>query len=539
MAAVAVVAVALVAVAGGCGGGKADEVRFQNASEPGPKPFTEPTDVPKGSSTASTPTTSSSSSSGSSSSGGSSSAGSGSSGSGSSGSGSSNSGSGSGSSDSGSGSSGSGSSDSGASGAGASSGASGAASGEEQKRGAFTERNTVCDREKLISALAADEGKLKAWAEAAGVDADQQAVAEYIRELKPSTLTRDTQVTTHSYENGEATEYQAILTKGTAVLVDDSGKPVARCVCGNPLSEPAELEQTTKCVNCPPDYQPSDSGQGGPCEEKCARPEPNPPPTLPPTAPPAKPNTNPVDVAKAELDKCKRDKGGLKNCEKEYEATRELCARNPINKACDSSVCFDAALDVSKNACPSYIDGELGACLGKENNDAKNACLKQVRDLKAKCIADPTQADCKLDLPTKGVKLRQKCGSEPARPECVAVQLDCLRNPGQFRCEGLRNACQAGPDRPDCKGAQQFRLSCLKTPELPECKGVTPPTAAGQNPDQTGEQQGEQGTDTGTGTGDTGTGTGSGDTGTGDGAGQTPGGETPQPETPQEQPGGE
>ena len=158
-------------------------------------------------------------------------------------------------------------------------------------------------------------------------------------------------MTTHSYENGEAKAYQAILRKGTAVLVDDSGKPVARCICGNPLSEPAELEQTTQCIDCPRGYQPSAS-QGGTCEGGCSRPEPNPPPTLPPTAPPAKPTQTPIDAAKAALDKCKKDKGGIKNCETEYEATRDLCAKNPLNKACDSSVCFDAALDVSKNACP-------------------------------------------------------------------------------------------------------------------------------------------------------------------------------------------
>ena len=492
IAAVAVVAVALIAVASGCGGGKADQVRFQNASDPGPKPFTEPTDVPKGSSTVSTSTSSSSSSSSS-----------------------------------------SGSSDSSSSG---SSGGSGAQSGEEPTRGSFTTRNTVCDREKLISALAADEGKLKAWADALGIDSDQQAVAEYIRKLKPSTLTRDTQVTTHSYENGEAKEYQAILRKGTAVLVDDSGKPVARCVCGNPLTEPAELEQTTKCINCPRNYQPSDTGAGGPCDERCSRPEPNPPPVLPPTNPPLKPNTDPIAAAKDALDKCKKDKGGLDKCKTEYETTRKLCAADPFNKACDSSVCFNAIVDFSSDGCSSYIDQNdiLGECLKREG-DAKTDCLNKLRDLQKKCAATPTDKDCVGDPKIKAFRLRRLCLTNAGRPECRSVILDCIRNP-QFGCDDLRVACNAKPDRPDCKAARDFRVACLTTPNLPECQGVALPTAGQQQQlqqEQQPDQQGEQGTGTeqpeqGGGTGDTGTG------GTG-GTGETPeqgGQQQTQPEQP-------
>jgi hypothetical protein len=39
------------------------------------------------------------------------------------------------------------------------------------------------------------------------------------------------------------------------VLVDKDGKPVARCRCGNPLTEPAVVETAT-CFGCPAHYRP-------------------------------------------------------------------------------------------------------------------------------------------------------------------------------------------------------------------------------------------------------------------------------------------
>jgi hypothetical protein len=65
------------------------------------------------------------------------------------------------------------------------------------------------------------------------------------------------------------------MQKGTAVLVDKDGKPVVRCRCGNPLTEPVELDEQVKCINCPSDYKPPP-----PCEpgDACYRPSPNPPP---------------------------------------------------------------------------------------------------------------------------------------------------------------------------------------------------------------------------------------------------------------------
>jgi hypothetical protein len=165
----------------------------------------------------------------------------------------------------------------------------------------------VCDREKLIKLLLANPDRLRAWANALGIDATPKAVADYIRKLRPVTLTRDTQVTNHSFLDGDAQPYQAILQKGTAVLVDQTGKPVTRCRCGNPLSEPVKLSGTVKCIDCPPAYRPPPpcnyTDEKGDCYAKQ------------PEAPPVKGEEKPSDTTDCEhdpsspgcADKCKQD----------------------------------------------------------------------------------------------------------------------------------------------------------------------------------------------------------------------------------------
>ncbi len=101
------------------------------------------------------------------------------------------------------------------------------------------------------------------------------AVARYIRKLKPVTLTRDTRVTNHSFVDGRAVGFQAILQAGTAVLVDENGEPVARCRCGNPLLEPVFIK-TAKCHGCPPNYKPPKGCAYG-SDELRTRLYPNPP----------------------------------------------------------------------------------------------------------------------------------------------------------------------------------------------------------------------------------------------------------------------
>lgn len=118
-----------------------------------------------------------------------------------------------------------------------------------------TGSDLVCNRELLIRSLKARPDRLREWARVVGVEPSYAAVARYIRRLRPVTLTRDTRVTNHSFVDGRAVPFQAILQAGTAVLVDKDGTPVARCRCGNPLTKPVFYSQAT-CNGCPPHYRP-------------------------------------------------------------------------------------------------------------------------------------------------------------------------------------------------------------------------------------------------------------------------------------------
>jgi hypothetical protein len=118
-----------------------------------------------------------------------------------------------------------------------------------------TGSDLVCDRDLLIESLKARPDRLVEWARVLGVEPTIKAVGTYISKLHPVTLTRDTRVTNHSFVNGRAVAYQAILAAGTAVLVDDHGNPVVRCRCGNPLLKPVFIP-TASCYGCPPRYQP-------------------------------------------------------------------------------------------------------------------------------------------------------------------------------------------------------------------------------------------------------------------------------------------
>jgi hypothetical protein len=118
-----------------------------------------------------------------------------------------------------------------------------------------TGSNQVCDRDLLIKFLKEHPDRMRAWAGVEGIDPSFDSVQKYIGKLHPVTLTRDTQVTNHTFVNGQAVGFQSILQAGTAVLVDNYGRPVARCRCGNPLTEPTYYKQAT-CEECPPHYTP-------------------------------------------------------------------------------------------------------------------------------------------------------------------------------------------------------------------------------------------------------------------------------------------
>ncbi|MDQ3719265.1 MAG: hypothetical protein M3350_00490 [Actinomycetota bacterium] len=439
----AVVGVAALALLIGCGGkGSADEVRFQNVSDPGPKPFTPPADVPKGSSSSTSTSTSSSSSSGSS--------------------------------------SGSSATDT--------NGSSGGSASQGKSSGASAQ-NTVCDREQLIAQLAPDPDKLSAFADVVGIDADKQTVADFIRKLRPVTLTRDTQVTNNFYSEGSAEAYQAILPKGTAVLADESGKPVARCRSGSPLAEPVKLEKQTKCVNCPANYQPPP-----PCEGKCFRPEPK--------APPAKKVGEKVTIDPiAAYQACRSPKPvleKLEGCKTEYEKARQVCAADPVNPGCDASVCLQQVVSPFTTACASYLEnidtGLDQQCAGKPTQAAKDACVAEARDERIRCAQVPTGPKCAVNPNFRFPELRKFCAMNPSRPDCKALQLGCAKDPSQAGCKALQDKCAAQPARPDCKVVIDLKLKCLGDKTRPECKGLPAlPTARRQDEPGAGPEEGDPG----------------------------------------------
>jgi hypothetical protein len=94
----------------------------------------------------------------------------------------------------------------------------------------------ACDVERQATLLTGNEDKARAIADAAGIEAVQ--IPGYLKSLTPVVLRADAQVTNHGYSAGSATDFQAVLQAGTAVLVDSRGMPRVRCACGNPLAPP-------------------------------------------------------------------------------------------------------------------------------------------------------------------------------------------------------------------------------------------------------------------------------------------------------------
>ncbi|MEW2118138.1 DUF6777 domain-containing protein [Streptomyces sp. NPDC005474] len=101
-----------------------------------------------------------------------------------------------------------------------------------------------CDVEKEIRMLGATSAKNGAFASVLGLR--PAGVPAYLRSLTPVQLRMDTRVTNHGYRDGAVTGYQAVLQTGTAVLVDDHGRPRVRCACGNPLADPVRQQSTPR-----------------------------------------------------------------------------------------------------------------------------------------------------------------------------------------------------------------------------------------------------------------------------------------------------
>jgi hypothetical protein len=99
-----------------------------------------------------------------------------------------------------------------------------------------TQNNASCNTEQLVTFLEANPDKARAWAGTLGIQPTE--IRSYVATLTSVVLRADTRVTNHGYFNGRATEINAVLQAGTAVLVDKYGTPVVKCFCGNPLTPP-------------------------------------------------------------------------------------------------------------------------------------------------------------------------------------------------------------------------------------------------------------------------------------------------------------
>ncbi len=114
---------------------------------------------------------------------------------------------------------------------------------------------TACDQQQMIEFLEADPAKAAAWAGVHGIDPSD--IRDYIEDLTPVVLTRDTRVTNHGYADGTARPHPSVLQAGHAVLVDEYGVPRAKCSCGNPLAPPAPLSSGPTYVGDPwPGFDP-------------------------------------------------------------------------------------------------------------------------------------------------------------------------------------------------------------------------------------------------------------------------------------------
>ncbi|MEE1757423.1 hypothetical protein PUR26_34015 [Streptomyces sp. SP18CS02] len=119
-----------------------------------------------------------------------------------------------------------------------------------------TKKVASCDVERQIAYLSADAAKNSSFASVLGIE--PAGVPEHLRSLTPVNLLLDTRVTNHGFRDGRATEYQAVLQRGTAVLIDGRGVPRVRCACGNPLTEPVAQRTAPRPRGEPwPGYQPS------------------------------------------------------------------------------------------------------------------------------------------------------------------------------------------------------------------------------------------------------------------------------------------
>jgi len=108
-------------------------------------------------------------------------------------------------------------------------------------------RNTAsCDAQKLITELQKSATQAAAFAEVEGIT--PQDIPSFAGGLTGVVLRGDTRVTDHGFIKDHPSVFQAVLEKGTRVMVDHFGVPRVRCAGGTPLSPPIAVVITPRYV---------------------------------------------------------------------------------------------------------------------------------------------------------------------------------------------------------------------------------------------------------------------------------------------------
>ncbi len=102
----------------------------------------------------------------------------------------------------------------------------------------------VCDVSALRRRLADDPGLVRVWAPPLGVE--PEVVLDFVDGLTPVILLTDTAATDHELRGDRLAARQAVLERGSAVLVDPFGRPVVRCMSGSPLRMPQPLPDSVR-----------------------------------------------------------------------------------------------------------------------------------------------------------------------------------------------------------------------------------------------------------------------------------------------------
>jgi hypothetical protein len=107
--------------------------------------------------------------------------------------------------------------------------------GDEPRLFAADRGPEVCDRARLAASLQGAPSVATAFAAAVGVDLGE--LDDWVGTTTAVVLTGDVRITAHRYDAGVADAYQAVLQRGTAVLIDELGQPTVRCLSGGPLAQ--------------------------------------------------------------------------------------------------------------------------------------------------------------------------------------------------------------------------------------------------------------------------------------------------------------